>query len=78
MEIEIERNTNLFQLTSSLLNKNMNDEIVMLGNIIKTDTIAMKKSFSIITNGNTTDPRVLEIKKMFDDEIDEYLASDRP
>jgi hypothetical protein len=75
--MEVERNKNLLLLVDSLISKGMTEEIFMVGNIIKTDTIAMKKSFSIIINGNSTDERILKIKEEFDKEIDEYIEEDK-
>ena len=49
----------------------------MVGNIIKTDTISMKKSFSIMVNGNCKDDRIIYLKEDFDQEIDEYIEDDK-
>lgn len=68
MGVEITRNENLFRLINELINKKMFDEVLMLGEIIKTDTIAMKKSFSIIAR-NTYDKRLLEMVIEFENEI---------
>jgi hypothetical protein len=75
--MEVERNKNLLLLVNSLINKGMIEEVLMVGNIIKTDTISMKKSFSIIVNGNCKDDRILYLKEGFDQEIEESREDDK-
>ena len=68
MITETERNKELLLLLNTLITNQLYDDIVRVGNIIRTDTLAMKKSFQIMTQ-HSADSRIVQIYTDFGTEL---------
>lgn len=71
---EVERNTNVFVLTSKLLSEERFGDVVMLGEILIGDKHpSILKSFEIITN-MCKDEKVIQIRKKIKLKLEEHRA----
>ena len=68
MITETARNKELLLLLNTLITNQLYDDIVRVGNIIRTDTLSMKKSFQIMTQ-HSADSRIVQIYEDFDVEL---------